>query len=68
MYEEEFFNCLGDYVANAQKNAGKKDKLDSGMVKCKICLLEAPAACPKAQICEMCFDTEFEVQSENELL
>ena len=34
---------------------GKEEKI----IKCKICCLELPAYSTRAEVCEMCFDTDF---------
>lgn len=52
---EEFVKELYFSFVDKLTEDGKKHPL----IKCKICLLEAPAESTRSQICEMCYEDDF---------
>jgi len=55
MYKEDLY-----YYYQAFEDSLTEDgRKEHPMIKCKICCLRAPAYSKRAQICEMCFDSDF---------
>jgi hypothetical protein len=63
-YSNLFIEAWDDSIKDSMRGAGRKFKPKMPLIKCKICCLKAPAQSPDGLICEMCFDTEFELRLE----